>query len=135
MKNEPVEQLPAVDGVAAVPVPDPIGDELRAMHTIAYCLQPLDALARHRVLVWVADVLGIDVFDGPPEPDHDGMLAAAADWAGTVIEQLVPEEIEQVVLNRQGWGDEVGLIEGALPEIAKRVRIVGGAAKAEPDGG
>lgn len=86
-------------------------------------LAPLDEAARFRVLDYLAARFGV----AAPTIDNDEMLKAAAVWAASVVEQLQAEEIEQAVLSRQGWGDEVGLIEGALPEIAKRLRIIGGA--------
>lgn len=108
---------------------DPIRDELRAMGELVGALGPLDEPARRRVLQWVAAVFEIELQPYPPiaDPiDEAAIVAMGAAWASAVVLELQAEEIEQTVLERQSWGDEVGLIEGALPEVAKRIRIMGG---------
>lgn len=100
------------------------------MGTAVEALEPLDVESQHRALAWLSAALGARL-SYEPVLDADEMIGAAAEWAAAAIGEMQADEIEQAVLNRQGWGDEVGLIEGALPEIVKRLLTMGGV---KPDG-
>lgn len=120
-------------------VPAEVLRELAAMQTAVAALEPLEPAARCRALAWLVDVFMVplgepDHFEPVQTPDEAAqraVVAAAAEWAAQVVDEISPAELESQVLEAQSWGGGPGMIEGALPLISARLRRLAEAAVAE----
>lgn len=130
--NVPVRATLTFDGVS----PE-IATELSAMSSCAGILAMLDEPARHRSIAWLVDFYMVPLGEPdyhehePDEAAQRAVVAAAAAWAAQMVDEMSPAEIESTILEAQGWGDEKGLIEGALPLISARLRKLAELAVAE----